>query len=83
MALTTVASASSSVISRHGGEPDESTGRWGQRAARLQIHEHVFPRTRDLRVFIERLQPLSDDALDSRRHGTSLSSTSTAPVRVG
>jgi hypothetical protein len=49
-------------------EPDASTGRPGQRAARLQIREHVFPRTRGLRVFIERLQPFPDDALDLRRH---------------
>ena len=50
-------------------EPDASTGRRGQWAARLQIREHVFPRTRGLCIFIERSQPFPDDALDLRRHG--------------
>ena len=54
---------------RRRDEPDASTGRRGQRAARLQIREHVFPRTRGLCIFIERLQLFPDDALDVRRHG--------------
>jgi len=49
----------------------------GAGTARLQIREHVFPRTRGLRVFIEGLQPFPDDALDLRRHGP------IAIVRVG
>jgi hypothetical protein len=44
-------------------------GATGQRAAHLQIREHVFPRTRGLRVFLEGLQPFPDDPLDLRRHG--------------
>src|SRR5881396_126531 len=59
------------------GEPDGSTARRRQRATRLQIREHVFPRTRGLRVFIEGLQPFPDDALDLRRHGRA------AIVRLG
>jgi hypothetical protein len=43
------------------GESDASTRRRGQRAARRQIREHVFPRTRGRRVFIEGLQPFPDD----------------------